>query len=612
MPIVVRNGMQYRLEGPYDVPSSGNLIGPVSGSPLDASSTGNTGSWAPTRPEYLAAPGYETYAPTKAYGYSPVGGDWSGGFGPGGFGSGGGGGGGLTSGDFGGGTDTSTLGNALSALSLLGGANSLSGLLTGKSLMEHAGIPNPFNFLGGEGLNLQALNPFSNTPLTALFGAGGRNLGLAASRFPDALAGGVGGSVGIGPSGYLSPDALAGLSNAVAPGSPSLLTGAMPPAPDLAAVPELTDIFTGPKPADLPYQFEINPAAPTFAEQAQAIQALHGGATPSVTSGMTPAEFAGQFQGLPTAGEYGPYYSGIDPTTVYREGLAMESVAPGTVNNTALPAHWAEVEALTGQELPGIGDAVFRAGPNPYDVSLNMTGSGAPAATPTIAQQAVMDLGGIQATGFGPAASGAFLAGPGAGVYGAAGGVAPAFGSAGFNAGAASGLNAGFMAPLGLAMYGMSRMAEDPTADPRMANQLENYFQRALQGPKQEALELENLKQLVFQNPAAIGVMKTAAEGGVPGATHTHGGVNIVPWEGRVPAKFRELLPELEQVAIESNQANYGGMYNIGEQGLMGSPVNPYGENRKPVVIDQAHDAGSYSDSSRREQRSYPDMFQAP
>ena len=99
MPIVTRNGKQYRLEGPNDVPASGKLNGPaprdlglvdmprvvpsIPGAPPPRFSP-NLGSWAPTRPEYLAAPGYETYAPTKAYGYSPTGGDWSGGSGGGG------------------------------------------------------------------------------------------------------------------------------------------------------------------------------------------------------------------------------------------------------------------------------------------------------------------------------------------------------------------------------------------------------------------------------------------------------------------------------------------------------------------------------------------------
>ena len=154
MPIVTRNGMQYQLEGPNDVPSSGNLIGPaprdvgfvdmlqvvpsIPGAPLPRFAP-NMGSWAPTRPEFLDAPGFETYAPTKAYGYSPAGGNWSGG-----------GGGGLPSGAFGGGTDTRPLGGLMTAASVLGGANNLSSLLTGKSLMEQAGIKNPFsNFLGG-------------------------------------------------------------------------------------------------------------------------------------------------------------------------------------------------------------------------------------------------------------------------------------------------------------------------------------------------------------------------------------------------------------------------------------------------------------------------------
>jgi len=153
---------------------------------------------------YPSAPGYESYAPTAAFQYSPaVGTDALGGYPA----YGGGGDGFLSGGGSSGGSDTSTLGGALSALSLLGGANDLSSFLTGESLLEHAGIPNP------SGLDLQALNPFSDTPLTALFGDAGRNLGLAASQYPNALAGGVGGSVGIGPSGYLSLDALAGQVN---------------------------------------------------------------------------------------------------------------------------------------------------------------------------------------------------------------------------------------------------------------------------------------------------------------------------------------------------------------------------------------------------------------
>ena len=233
---------------------------------------------------------------------------------------------------------------------------------------------------------------------------------------------------------------------------------------------------------------------------------------------------------------------------------------------------------------------------------IQATGHGA---VPTMAQQGVMDLGGIQATGFGVApafTSAGYLGAPFSGYASGA-----LTGGALGGPGAAAGLNAGIMAPLALAMYGMKRMAPDPTADPRMANQLENYFQRALKSPEQEAIELENLKQQVFANPASIQVMKLAAEGGVPGATHTSGGRDIVPWEGRVPAKFRELLPELEAVKAESEQANYGGLYNIGEQGLMGSAPNPYtlteafGKNLTPppLYIDEAAIAAGYMDDPR-------------
>ena len=156
----------HRLEGPNDVPSSGNLIGPAFGPTHGGSAA--LGGWANQSPEFLSAPGYESYAPTAAFQYSPAGGtDVLGGYPA--YGGGGGGGGGSSGG---GGSDTSTLGGALSALSLLGGANSLSGLLTGKSLLEHAGIPNPLSgFLGSEG----AQGIIGNTPLARiqnLFGAG--------------------------------------------------------------------------------------------------------------------------------------------------------------------------------------------------------------------------------------------------------------------------------------------------------------------------------------------------------------------------------------------------------------------------------------------------------
>jgi hypothetical protein len=142
---------------------------------------------------------------------------------------------------------------------------------------------------------------------------------------------------------------------------------------------------------------------------------------------------------------------------------------------------------------------------------------------------------------------------------------------------------AGALPVLALVSFAMMRAKakEDPTADTRAANQFENYFQRALQSPEQERLELENLKQIVFQNPESLAIMKIAARTADPTLEHTDGGVDIVGWKGQVPEKFEALLPELEAVAEESNQANYGGLYNIGEMGLTGSPPNPYGEETR-------------------------------
>jgi len=147
----------------------------------------------------------------------------------------------------------------------------------------------------------------------------------------------------------------------------------------------------------------------------------------------------------------------------------------------------------------------------------------------------------------------------------------------------AGGSIAGALPVLALWAFSINRFNahKDPTADTRAANQFENYFQRALQSPEQERLELENLKQAVYQNPASLAIMKIAARTADPNIQHTSGGTEIVGWKGQIPAKFEALLPELEAVAEESNQANYGGLYNIGDEGLMGSPPNPYGEETR-------------------------------
>ena len=527
------------------------------------------GTWAPPTPEYLTAPGFATYAPTRAYAYSPTGGDWSGTY-P----SYGGGGGGLTSGDFGGGTDTSTLGNALSALSLLGGANSLSSFLTGKSLMEHAGIPNPFsNFLGGgEGMSFTDMLP------NEVFGGLKDALGIYPSQ-GGLLTPGGGTALLTDAQGAAMADALGGTQGYFNTASPSVNPAfALGPPPGASA--PLTPIDVMPLGDPSPGMNVANAYA-----EAQ-------------------AQLAAQ-PGMPTAGPYGPVT---------------------TPSGSQIPASWNEMMNNRLMTQDAIVDALHSGGPNPLNTVSNLytaPPAGYEFGMPADWFQHALP-GGIEGTvGVGPsgyltpdALAGVSNLGapPSSLLTGAApavGATAPGFvgssylgaghltGGALGGPGAATGLNAGIMAPLALAMYGMKRMAPDHTADPRMANQLENHFQRALQGPKQEALELDNLKQQVFANPASIQVMKLAAEGGVPGATHTSGGRDIVGWPEPVADKFFELLPELEQVAIESNQANYGGEYNIGDFGLSGKPPNPYGENKKEPELNFDPDTATWQPKRR-------------
>ena len=63
----------------------------------------------------------------------------------------------------------------------------------------------------------------------------------------------------------------------------------------------------------------------------------------------------------------------------------------------------------------------------------------------------------------------------------------------------------------------------------------------------------------------------------------------------------------MQAVKAESEQANYGGLYNIGDQGLLGSPPNPYtlteafGKNltTQPLYIDEAAIAAGKMDDPR-------------
>ena len=320
-------------EGPYGYTPEYGAPQRMSIRGVNPAYLGSSNNWQRTDPEYAAAPGFDTYAPTAAYRYSPMGATFDPTAPPGtGFttdgttGGGGGGGGGF--------------GNFLNALST---ANSLSNLVTGKGLLDHAGIKNPLSdlFGGGDGLNLQALNPASDVPLTALFGDAGRNLGLASSAFPNALPGGVGGSVGIGPSGYLSPDALAGISNPV---SAPVTVAPTPTVP--AGGFELFQKGSGGQvyPMDFVPSYGSD-AFPYTVQGTAPLEPVYGGyelgplpqpvSPGAIDAGKSVAEaITGAETGTPTAGPYGanPAYSEAALNTLvpgYNTTLGAASAAAG-------------------------------------------------------------------------------------------------------------------------------------------------------------------------------------------------------------------------------------------------------------------------------------------
>ena len=256
-----------------------------------------------------------------------------------------------------------------------------------------------------------------------------------------------------------------------------------------------------------------------------------------------------------------------------------EAVKPVTDAGQVTQATELAGPQMSGDFASGIGTANYPVGFDPFSQSAMSTNIGGTLQGGLTQAGTLVEMGGI-GPGFGVATTAGGAASFGAGAVGA-----PGMGAGGMGAGAIGGAAsiAGAVPVLALAMFAINRFNahKDPTADTRAANKFENYFQRALQSPEQERLELENLKQIVYQNPASLAIMKIAARTADPTLEHTSGGIEIVGWKGQVPEKFEALLPELEAVAEESNQANYGGLYNIGDKGLMGSPPNPYGEETR-------------------------------
>ena len=495
----------YRLEGPNDVPSSGNRIGPVPGIPVGGFGQGapgpmgapNLGSWAPTRPEYLTAPGYETYAPTRAYGYSPTGGNWSGGFGSGG----GGGGGGLASGDFGGGTDNSTLGNALSALSLLGGANSLSSFLTGESLLEHAGFDGGLLGSGGSGTNAFGTpNPSTGNLLSNAMDLFGSNLSASADLGLPSLARALeisNATGGLGPTGEL----FSGLPNVNSfPG---------------------TQTFSG---GTAPLQGNLGHLA-DFSDFAPSLEGLPSNLTPNM--GMQPAplnlnvpdpfnlgtgEYASNAYlsppGTPTAGPYGP-------NPAFTEA-ALNTLVPGYSTT--------------------LGTAATAAGMSPGLTSAYMTG-----AIPEFG----MGLGGAAAPAAGAAGTGA----GGLASMGAAGALA--------------------LAGIAYALMQARRAADpfDPTAETRRLNQIENMMQGGGGDhplTQRYGAGIEGLEQLVYNDPyKTLDLLKDVTSGGNRadpfGTVRQSGATTPIAWSPNVSALVQENMHLLEAARAAGQAAEPSG-----------------------------------------------------
>jgi len=239
-------------------------------------------------------------------------------------------------------------------------------------------------------------------------------------------------------------------------------------------------------------------------------------------------------------------------------------------------------DSLFGADAVPIGELGSATSAQAIATGNAMIKSGAAAAlegTPSLYAPTTMGMGSIPSIST-PTAQAAAVYGGGPQLTAATTGALP---TTGLGGGAGMAAFAGPAAIAGIAMLfkGHFDKGHDPTADTRTANELENYFQRAVQSPEQERLELENLRKLVFVNPNIINIMKHAARTADPNIEHTSGGTETVGWKGGVPAMFEKLLPELEKVAFESSKANE--MYNIGDEGLSGAPPNPYGENTRTL-----------------------------
>ena len=501
------------------------------------------GTWAPPTPEYLTAPGYQTYAPTAAYAYSPTGGGWSGGFGSGG------GGGGMTSGDFGGGTDTSTLGNALSALSLLGGANNLSSFLTGKSLLEHAGIDNPLKgLLGSEGSGTNAFgtpNPSTGNLLSNAMDLFGSNLSASADLGLPALGRALeisNATGGLGTTGEL----FSGLPNVNSfPGTQTFSGGTAPLQGNLGNVmPNTLADFS---------DFAGFEGAAQSAPGGNVLGEIKGVSEPwrSLNPAPPAANVPPGGWGAPTAGPYGPVSSDIT-AIMGPEGQIYNSY----------PAQWVEA---SGRPMSGSTEAIFRGGPNPLDASLSgPLNVAVPGYATTLGAASA-------AAGMTPALTSAYMTGAIPEFAGLSfGAAAPAAGAAGAGAGGLAGLGAAgplALAGIAYALMQAKKQPFDPTGETRRLNEIENMMQGG--GGEHELTKkfgagIEGLEQLVYNEPyKTLDLIKAVTSGGGGadpfGTVRQSGATNPIAWSPNVSALVQENMHLLEAARAAGQAAEPSG-----------------------------------------------------
>jgi hypothetical protein len=239
------------------------------------------------------------------------------------------------------------MGGLLSVASLLGGANSLSSTLTGKSLLEHAGIKNPFE---------------------NLFSSGSSGDGALPSSPPNPF------------SNFFSPEATQGIVGNTPLDRIQNLFGSGPMAQREALTQALHPTGGIGDIAGLPYQ-DVGAGLPVAPPGGTApLTDVFGPPTPATQAGMDVANLpvfdAPLAPGTPTAGPYGP-------NPAFTEA-ALNTIMPGYGTTLGAASAAAGMSpALTGAymtgAIPEFAGAAFGAGVAPTTGLLGAGGGGSAA-----------------------------------------------------------------------------------------------------------------------------------------------------------------------------------------------------------------------------------------